>query len=223
MSFRLVSSESDAVENSNKIKLEPSTERNSSPRSSPLSSPPVVNSDASQEMPSATRKRSHEDMSTESADVNDSSATAVGDVDAQTKQDMSSNVASGTVKPSTSAHTVLPPSAHTSSVLPPSQKTPRSGQGSAQSQDPQPLPSTVANAKGRKGSRDSGSNDSMNEEPESPDSLAMSDPQEKIEDFDWNDLQQRYHDKIAQLDATEQSILAEFGSLCDVSAVRPRL
>lgn len=57
----------------------------------------------------------------------------------------------------------------------------------------------------------------MDEDAQSPGSPTLSDPQDKIEDFDWNDLQQRYHDKIAQLDATEHSILGEFGKLCDVS------
>ena len=57
----------------------------------------------------------------------------------------------------------------------------------------------------------------MDEDVQSPGSPTLSDPQDKIEDFDWNDLQQRYHDKIAQLDAMEHSILGEFGKLCDVS------
>lgn len=45
----------------------------------------------------------------------------------------------------------------------------------------------------------------------------IGDPQDKIEDLDWTDLEQRYHDKMRQLNETEQSIMSEFHGLCQVS------
>ena len=204
-----------------------STERMNSPtscpKSSPPSSPPVVKKEAQQVMPSATRKRSHEEMNAQSSAVNDSSSTAVRDADgehAQSKQDPNGIASAATVKPSTQAHTMPPPSAPVSSMLPPSQKPPRSGQGLANSQNSQAKPSKLEKASNEgpaKQGQVTDPDEDVDEDGISLNSPTLSDPQDKIEDFDWDDLQQRYHSKIAQLGATEQNILTEFGTLCEVS------
>ena len=42
-------------------------------------------------------------------------------------------------------------------------------------------------------------------------------PHDRIEDFDWDDLRQRYHSKMKEITGKEHSILNEFSSLCEVS------
>lgn len=53
------------------------------------------------------------------------------------------------------------------------------------------------------------------EQPDSP--MLDSEPQDQIEVFDWDELQRRYHEKMEQLNATEDGIMNEFNSLCDAS------
>ena len=194
----------------------------SSPLSSPPSSPPILKEDASREMQSPTRKRFHEEMNAASADVNDSSTIAVGDVETastQHKQGSSETSSSVTTKPSTAAHTMPPPPAPTSGMLPPSQKPPRSGQGSTNSQSSHVKPSKADQAtdgSNTNQSKDPDPGDYMNDDGEESDSTMLSDPQDRIENFDWDHLQHRYHDKVDQLNATERTIMDEFNALCDV-------
>ena len=226
---------SEVLSSDAKIKQEPSegisnsqaeTGPLSSPLSSPPSSPPVVKADASQEMQSATRKRSHEEMNAAPADVNDSSSTAIGDIDTasiQHKQGSSVTISSVTIKPSTAAHTMPPPPAPTSGMLPPSQKPPRSGQGPVNMQSSQLKTDKATDGSSTEQSKDPNPNDSIKDDGEVSDSSMLSDPRDRIEDFDWDDLQHRYHDKIDQLNATEGSIMNEFNNLCDVCMCDSRL
>ena len=43
-----------------------------------------------------------------------------------------------------------------------------------------------------------------------------SEPHIKIDEFDWSDLEHRYHVKMDELGRKEQDIYAEFGALCTV-------
>ncbi|KAI6789426.1 hypothetical protein KC361_g8526 [Hortaea werneckii] len=44
-------------------------------------------------------------------------------------------------------------------------------------------------------------------------------PHDRMEDFDWDDLRQRYHSKMNGVTAKEHSILYEFSSLCEYFGV----
>jgi hypothetical protein len=52
-----------------------------------------------------------------------------------------------------------------------------------------------------------------------PESPPISDPEEKIEDFEWRDLESRYHSKVEELNAKEADVMFEFNSLCQASAL----
>ncbi|KAF2772056.1 hypothetical protein EJ03DRAFT_267557 [Teratosphaeria nubilosa] len=112
---------------------------------------------------------------------------------------------------STAAHTLAsssamppPPSpTQASSMLPPAAKTPHSDQSAkvpatAFSQDP---------------------DDEANDEAASNASSTTSDPNERIEDFDWTSLQQRYHDRMRELGGQEQRIFVDFNELCNYFGV----
>jgi len=45
----------------------------------------------------------------------------------------------------------------------------------------------------------------------------LGEPDEPIEDFDWMHLEQRFHDKVKELNDNERAILAEFNNLCSVN------
>ncbi|KAK3709275.1 hypothetical protein LTR37_011013 [Vermiconidia calcicola] len=225
MSLGSLNSGADSGDEEVKVEAtEPSTERAEEASVSPPSSPPVAKEDISQDMPPATRKRSHEEMSIVPEETEDSSATAIGEVEAATSQSKQANTAadpSSTFKPSTQAHSMPPPQIPASSMISSSYKPPRSGQGtvSAQSSQAQPAKpgSTQHDAAKQQKPISDVSDESSDDTVESDSSQA--DPQTKIENFDWQDLQKRYHDKIAELDATEHNILGEFNSLCDYFSV----
>lgn len=65
--------------------------------------------------------------------------------------------------------------------------------------------------------QETNSTDDENEdEPEEVDSsMPDSEPQDQIEAFDWDELQQCYHDKTHELDQQEQAVMNQFNSLCD--------
>ncbi|KAI6856426.1 hypothetical protein KC319_g6731 [Hortaea werneckii] len=47
----------------------------------------------------------------------------------------------------------------------------------------------------------------------------QSEPHDRIEDFDWDELRRRYHSKMNEITAKEHSILNEFSSLCEYFGV----
>ena len=229
-------------------------ERVESSSSTPPSSPPVAKEDASrEEVPSATRKRSYERMTSEPEDALQSSMTVVGDVGSSLAQASSSNItsakqtshhyykdaarppsalpcagdahhcrtdASSTLKPSSIAHTMLPPPPPpASSKQGRSQKPPVSVQGSVNAQDAQSQTAQSANAtqgSERRQATRSSTSETMSNESDSSGSFDLGDPEDRIEDFDWDGLHQRYHAKMGGIAETEQGIMDEFGRLCDV-------
>ncbi|KAI7267856.1 hypothetical protein KC345_g7837 [Hortaea werneckii] len=47
----------------------------------------------------------------------------------------------------------------------------------------------------------------------------QSEPHDRIEDFDWDDLRRRYHSRMEEITVKEHSILDEFSSLCEYFGV----
>lgn len=187
---------------------------------------PLVES-ARSTTPPVTRKRSQEEMNGKAMKTQEpDSGTIVDNTDAastQIKQDKNEpSSLSSTLKPSGSTSSMLPPPLPASSST--SQKPPRSGQGStASTQSSQPRDTeakdvTDAPATTQKADNEATGDDSTdNDEASEPDSPELSEPYERIEIFDWNELQQRYHDKTSQLHSEEAGIVDEFHGLCDAS------
>ena len=186
---------------------------------SPSSSPPEA---GSPKMAPATRKRSHEEMNAKSKDAQASSNVAVEDdntAKSQRKHTEDDASSSATMKPDNVSSSMPPPSLPASKVL--SQKPPRSGQRS--------VLSTQALQQGEKvdavpddsnpgqdtHSNQHSSTDGEDEEDDELDAPTSSEPEHAIDDFDWSDLQERYHDRMKQLDDQESTIINEFNSLCD--------
>lgn len=202
-----------------------STTPQSSPLSSPPSSPPVVKQRGSEdEMPPPSRKRSHEDMRDERENAIKSSATAVGDVDltaSQVKPSDSQTDSSATALHNIPANTSMaPPPNPTLNMQPPSQKPSRSGQGTVRTQTQQShtsQPEKASNDTMSKLVEDSGSSDTIPDDGESAGTATPSEPQDRIEDFDWEDLQRRYHSRMHELNDEERAIFDEFDALCNAS------
>ncbi|KAK6398025.1 hypothetical protein LTR65_003105 [Meristemomyces frigidus] len=198
--------------------------QSTSPRSSPPlgSSPPVAKPvNREDAMPLPSRKRSREDMRGDGEHVAETSATAVDDSDLRPSQ----------VKPSdsqvdtkiTPAHNMLPPKPPALSMLPPALRPPHSGQGTSkpQAQQPQaPIASKASEKAAESTQEQPNSDDTIPDDDLSAGSSTPSEPQDRIEAFDWQQLQQRYHEKMHELDADEQAIFAEFNSLCNASRSR---
>ena len=182
--------------------------------SSPPSSPPEAKEDA------ATCKRSHEEMNVDSEDVRESSTTDVDEVEVCAPK-LRNIDSSSTMEPSSAAHTMLPPSAPASTMLPPSQKPPRSGQGSQHTQKLQSQGDEAAHGTAEKQNQAASTDETTSDDTGSCFDSDPGEPQDKIEDFDWNDLQHRYHDKITEVNDTERRIMEEFNGLCDASFPYP--
>jgi len=201
--------------------------RSKAPSQTPPSSPPLPSDTAETVMmPPPSRKRSHDDF-TDQADKAEasSSATMAGDVDpvgSQVKAPDPQSLPSLTILPSTPVHTMTPQQAATSSMLPPPQKPPPSGQGGRRSRSDRPQPPKADKGATAAPTETIDQDDILAPTP-SPDdcdsvpSSTPSDPQDRIEDFDWDELHQRYHDQMLAFQADDQAILVEFGSLCQVS------
>ncbi|KAK5120378.1 hypothetical protein LTR85_006317 [Meristemomyces frigidus] len=168
-----------------------------------------------------SRKRSHEDMRDEGENTRQTSAaTADEDLRAsQVKPSDSQIDSSVTILPSTPAHTMQPPAASASSMLPPAHKPPRSGQGTSKPQAQQ-QPQAPARAKSSEKAAQSTQNEpssdaTIPDDDMSAGSSTPSEPQDRIEGFDWQNLQERYHARMRELDADEHAIFAEFEGLCN--------
>ena len=192
----------------------------SSGLSSPPSSPPVVKPEPvnTQQVPS--RKRSREEMNAESDNHNDSSATIEGTIDRVPSQGHP-----GTEKTdlpaksmaSAAAHSMPPSKAPISSMPPPSQKPPRSGQGSQYADAQSQWQAETTQRNGGLNDVNSDEDDMSGDELENAETQTTSDPKDNLVQFDWVDLEQRYHDKMNELTEEEASIMAEFQELSTVS------
>ncbi|KAK5687970.1 hypothetical protein LTR17_026603 [Elasticomyces elasticus] len=181
---------------------------------SPPSSPPLkLEEGIEAETLPTSRKRSHEDMNTDhNTDVEASRPEfPVKPSESQTEAPL----------PSTSAHTMLPPSggkasSKTEQAMPP---PPPSGQR------PQALQTEPSNAS--KSNISHHVNDhNIDSETTIPDDVSSEEddpmteePDVKIVDFNWTDLEERYHKRMGELGATEEQIYAEFNDLCNFFGV----
>ena len=195
----------------------------------PLSSPPRIETEEpTQSGESVAKKRSHVEAVFTVEEPALSSATMSGEAGTQysTAREMippstaahhnlsppsSMFASSGTVEPST----MLPPKRPASSMLA-SQKVPTSAQRLAKTepaslQPAQPQPDPKA---------DRPFNDMLSEENEEGESDSTSDsadvPEEAIDEFDWQDLQHRYHERMKELNYEEQRVMEHFQSLIEV-------
>lgn len=200
------------------------TDRSKECSSTPPSSPPVLKPEALETARlSPSRKRSQEEMNAEAESANESSMTIVDEIDRSARQNQptAKEVDSSATKMSSAhAHSMPPPPAPASIKLPPSQKPSRSGQGSQNTQNSQSQmrePEKTTQSANETLDGNSSKDDAMNDYTESSESLVTGDPKVKIEDFNWRNLQERYHAKMKELNATEHNILAEFENLCNVS------
>jgi hypothetical protein len=159
----------------------------------------------------SSKKRSSEHLN-DAEDIPPSSKTMVGDSSSQ-QAEIARMVST---QPSMEAHNKTIP-------LPPlfnatSRATPPSGQGHAGGQSSssrtmrsdetsKPSVDTTENAqKDHNGSDDSSNSSSSTISP-------ATEPDEKIVDFDWIDLEQRYHDKMHELDDKEDETFNQFSAL----------
>lgn len=189
-------------------------------RSSPdamRSSPPVegVEADVSEETPRPSKERSLEEMDVEPQDgLFPSSATMVGDV-ASSAEPVETSGQTEQMKLKTVAHNMSPPPVPSFSIqqpfrTPPSAQPPQK-QKAEQSQQTEPIPAEPKRMPSR-------------ERPKTPESddpdTQLDDPQDRIADFDWIDLQHRYHDRMKELNQEEEDAMDEFRRLCQVRNVR---
>ncbi|KAH9826259.1 hypothetical protein Tdes44962_MAKER03643 [Teratosphaeria destructans] len=185
-------------------------------------------------MATSARKRSVEEMSgnatEEPSNHCDGHALDAQPLDSQTdKQPIT--VSSTAAHTLASSSAMLPPPTPTqaSSMGPPATKPPRSRQGHAQAtvkpsatspQAQQPTPSqTDPSARVPATPFDQDTDDQAHDETTSDASYTTSDPNERIEDFEWMSLQQRYHDRMREIGNQEQQISADFSSLCNYFGV----
>ncbi|KAK5677921.1 hypothetical protein LTS10_009804 [Elasticomyces elasticus] len=181
---------------------------------SPPSSPPLKREeDIEEDTLPTSRKRSHEDMNTDhNTDVEASRPEfSVKPSESQTEAPL----------PSTSAHTMLPPSggktsSKTEQAMPP---PPQSGQRpqASQTEPPHaPKPNTSHHVNDNNIDSETTIPDDVSSEEDDP---MTEEPDVKIVDFNWTDLEERYHKRMGELSATEDEIYAEFNDLCNFFGV----
>lgn len=191
----------------------------------PDSSPPGSTSGSDDEEPvtkrlaSPGKKRSHENMEADAYEPFTSSATMMGDVTWSSPQANAPEQSSGNgVKPSTAAHSSsMGPAPLPTSQLPSSQKAPTSAQHPSK-----PKPKSPPTAKPTSRQRQPSPSPEAEDEPETEDVDAVSEhPQERLPNFAWQDLHQRYHDKMTELDGREEEAMKDFSKLCEVDLLSP--
>ncbi|TKA82857.1 hypothetical protein B0A55_00984 [Friedmanniomyces simplex] len=202
-----------------------------SPMHSPASSPPVsMAADAQkQAAESPSRQRSHEDMNVDSR-------TSVSNVPVHKPDEP--DLHASQIKPSSSevekqanepssipAHISMPPPAGkpVSAMAPPSSRPPRSGQGSQKGHVTQTRPiksQTVPKPLASHLAEEESSEATIPDDASSDGVSTPSEPHDRIADFDWTDLERRYHHRMGELGRTENQIYEDFNQLCDASRQR---
>ncbi|KAK0352805.1 hypothetical protein LTR02_015307 [Friedmanniomyces endolithicus] len=195
-----------------------------SPMHSPASSPPVeMPTNAKKEAAQLSRKRSHEDMSASNDAIRDSKTDRPNEPD-HNKLANSPLGKLATEPPKIPMPTTMPPPAGkpASTMAPPSSRPPQSGQGCQTAQvtpigptQQQTVPKPIAPSPQR---ADEGSEATIPDDASSDGGFPTpSEPHDRIADFDWTDLERRYHHRMDELGATEHQIYDEFNQLCDVN------
>ncbi|KAK3116402.1 hypothetical protein LTR53_003266 [Teratosphaeriaceae sp. CCFEE 6253] len=186
-------------------------------RNRPASSPPLVPADAIK----PSRERSHEDKATEQGIIYDEMEDEVDVTPSQLKLSSSQIDVPAKKLPSSAAHTSMlpPPAARAPTIMPPpSFRPPQSGQGSQGFATSQTHPLQSQQELNSPIQHDADAVDSEATIPdhiESDDMDVPVDPQDKIVEFDWTDLEQRYYAKMSELNGKEMAIWTEFDRLCN--------
>lgn len=198
-----------------------------SPAPSPSNSPPLKEEqpDTKAANFASSRRRSHEDTSTASEHVDQKSQSAMNEPQAnpvkvqgleKTPELPNHDTAS------VAAHAIPPPPA-AGQMPPPSMRPQRSRQGSRTNPHPEPIAKAAEGPAETSQQRDPSGEDAMSDDVGMCESTTFGEPREQIENFNWQDLEQRYHDKMGQLNAEENDIMVEFDQLCNVSLINPCL
>ncbi|KAK0942568.1 hypothetical protein LTR29_005829 [Friedmanniomyces endolithicus] len=196
------------------------------PMRSPASSPPVeMPTSARKEAAQLSRKRSHEDMIHMNASNNAIRDTKTDGPDQPDHSKLPNSQAGKPAKepPKTPTLTTMPPPAGkpVSAMAPPSSRPPQSGQGSQTAQIAHPgstqqptAPTSIAPSLQQ---ADDGSEATIPDDASSDSVSTPSEPHDRIAEFDWTDLERRYHHRMDELGATEHQTYDEFNQLCDVN------
>ncbi|KAK0795969.1 hypothetical protein LTR02_003854 [Friedmanniomyces endolithicus] len=189
---------------------------------SPASSPPVeMPTNAKKEAAQLSRKRSHEDMNASNDAIRDSKTDKSSEPDHNKLPN--SQLGNPANEPSKApTPTTMPPPAGkpASAMAPPLSRPPQSGQGSQTAQITHAGPTQQ-----KKASKpiapshqraDEGSEATIPDDASSDGVSTPSEPHDRIAEFDWTDLERRYHHRMEGLGATEHQIYDEFNQLCDV-------
>lgn len=192
-------------------------------------SPPPPDAMASETMgppkqpASAARKRSHEQVEAEAHSV-DSSRTAVAQLTPRGKLDDTmtdtSDVANPEYQTQTDSNVEQQPTPPTSSKISSSHRAPPSGQGSQNDSRSRPQSRTSfrsASSKAEQANANNGTDDATTEESDSESIPDQADPGVPIGDFDWRELETKWHSAMKDLDAQEQEVINKFNLLTQVS------
>ncbi|TKA48126.1 hypothetical protein B0A54_01618 [Friedmanniomyces endolithicus] len=192
---------------------------------SPASSPPVeMPTSARKEAAQLSRKRSHEDMDASNNAIRDTKTDGPDQPD-HSKLPNSQAGKPAKEPPKTPTPTTMPPPAGkpVSAMAPPSSWPPQSGQGSQTAQIAHPgstqqptAPKSIAPSLQQ---ADDGSEATIPDDASSDSVSTPSEPHDRIAEFDWTDLERRYHHRMDELGATEHQIYDEFNQLCDFFGV----
>lgn len=220
-----LSDDTDALSEAKVEKDDPlqTTDQVAGSSSTPTSSPPLLKEESSQKAnPRPSHEQSLEEMSSDPEKAVDSSATVMGDSDgiaSQGKPSVEDANSSQTEAPFSTAQSTLPPPASTvGSMLPPTQKPIRSGNESQKARSQAGQSENVsqnAKEKPNSGKRD---HDATSNDNDCQESSVSDEPSDEITDFDWMELEERYHAKMNQLAHEQREIMDEFGGLCNVQA-----
>lgn len=183
---------------------------------------------STEEMPppaSRPQKRSHEQLEDTTHTSVQSSDTAIADF-AERKQSDTAADSSTTAVPE-SAGESQPQTPNSPPATPMSSTTiPRSGQGTpvppkshsksqSKSVKPENAPNATSSKKTKQPKHKSSGIESQTEI-EHVDPTSLGDPQDMVEDFEWDVLEQRYHDELRKADEREAQIFEDFHHLVNV-------
>ncbi|TKA38628.1 hypothetical protein B0A54_09564 [Friedmanniomyces endolithicus] len=196
-----------------------------SPMHSPASSPPVeMPTNPKNETAQLSRKRSHEDMNAGNDAIRDSKTDRSNESDHNNfPNPQLGKSAQESSKVSTPAMMPPPAGKPASAMPPPSSRPPQSGQRSQTAQIAHVGPTqqqTAPEAIAPSHQRANESSEATIPDDASSDGISTpSEPHDMIAEFDWTDLERRYHRRMDELGATEHQIYDEFNQLCDFFAV----
>lgn len=191
------------------------TDQGSESPKSPLQ-PPVTNTkDAVLDI---SKKRSHEDISKDGDDFAQNFVTVKAEAESMDGLPQS-HTARSHLGTNPGSQQMPPPPVPAEDGMRAPTKPPQSGQGSqrieqSQTGSTQMMSSLNIESRSNRNEAETGEDDIQ-----SSNSPPGADSDVELEAFDWVDLEQRYHDKVSELQMKEDGIMEEFGALCNVCAL----